>query len=177
MVTRSFDETNRPPPEPLPEDETQKVFDEEMAKRITPEGVAEVERESADTGGPRRSAIPPRACSFRTASGGRPLRRTSAAAGDGHARLCSRALPATVGAILKLRKRVFDRKITGRLGITPNTVLYDHLAKGIKLHPIVAIAPRRGTHIPYARRRRRRRRRRHTTLSIEPRGRARRGAP
>ena len=123
VVTRSFDETNRPPPEPLPEDETQKVFDEEMAKRVTAEGTISASRRveapsrhrrdscpSDDAGGglffefgavrteprcsaqagPRSSANArtrrtaprcTRASSCRTASGGRPLRRTSGRGG------------------------------------------------------------------------------------------------
>jgi hypothetical protein len=115
VVTRSFDETNRPPPEPLPEDETQKVFDEEMAKRVTAEGVAEVERERADTAD--RAAMHPRKF-IPDDERGPPVRtderlRRPVTGTRDYAR---RALPAPLVPSLKLRKRVFDRKITGRLG-------------------------------------------------------------
>ena len=115
VVTRSFDETNRPPPEPLPEDETQKVFDEEMAKRVTPEGVAEVEAERADTA--CRAAMHPRLW-IPDGERGPPVRTDDRMRRPvtGTREYARRALPAPLVPSLKLRKRVFDRKITGRLG-------------------------------------------------------------
>ena len=86
-----------------------------MAKRITPEGVAEVERERADTAD--RAAMHPRQF-VPDGERGPPvtlderLRRPV----TGTREYARRALPAPLVPSLKLRKRVFDRKITGRLG-------------------------------------------------------------
>lgn len=147
VVTRSCDATTRPPPEPLPEDETQVLFDAEMAHRQTI--VEEVERERSDPGplppprkwtlarpGPSSEAsiisLKERlaaAESMLEASIGGPQATEDAAAIEVEAARAAlnvaemltreyarRALPHPLVPELKLRKRVFDRKITGRLG-------------------------------------------------------------
>ena len=86
-----------------------------MAKRVTVEGVAEVERERADTAD--RAAMHPRQF-VPDGERGPPVRTDDRMRRPvtGTRDYVRRALPAPLVPSLKLRKRVFDRKITGRLG-------------------------------------------------------------
>ena len=120
VVTRSCDATTRPPPEPLSEDETQVLFEKETLARPGPSSQASIislkERLAAAESMLEASIGGPQATEDAAAIEVEAARTAPNAAEMLTREYARHALPHPLVPELKLRKRVFDRKITGRLG-------------------------------------------------------------